>query len=305
MAKRLEGQVAVVTGASRGLGRACAIELAREGASVVVNYFTSPEPAREVVAEIEKLGSKAVAVGGNVGKPEDAKEVIEEAIANYGKIDILINNAGINKDKTLKRLTVEDWDDVITTDLSSAFYCTSAAIPHMVEKNYGRIIVMSSIIGQMGNLGQSNYAAAKAGLIAFAKSAAKELARRARASENLAYIVSANTAGVPGTGLPSRSSTGMSKIVDFDGQIMAEAVPGGASIGAHAVVDVAAVRARRQHPGLSNTLSRLPVQAFAASYAGITGRASNELRSARDASRTQLQDLQTATIERLRRLRAI
>lgn len=137
------------------------------------------------------------------------------------------------------------------------------------------------------------------------RTTAKELARRARASENLAYIVSANTAGVPGTGLPSRSSTGMSKIVDFDGQIIAEAVPGGASIGAHAVVDVAAVRARRQHPGLSNTLSRLPVQAFAASYAGITGRASNELRSARDASRTQLQDLQTATIERLRRLRAI
>lgn len=177
MGKRLEGQVAVVTGASRGLGRACAIELAREGASVVVNYFTSPEPAHEVVAEIEKLGSKAVAVGGNVGKPEDAKEIIDEAIANYGKIDILVANAGINKDKTLKRMSVEDWDDVITTDLSSAFYCVSAAIPHMTEKNYGRIIVMSSIIGQMGNVGQANYAAAKAGLIAFTKSAAKELAR--------------------------------------------------------------------------------------------------------------------------------
>jgi NAD(P)-dependent dehydrogenase (short-subunit alcohol dehydrogenase family) len=177
MDKRLDGQVAVVTGASRGLGRACAIELAREGASVVVNYFTSPDPAHEVVSEIEKLGAKAVAVGGNVGKPDDAKEIIDEAIANFGRIDILIANAGINRDKTLKRMTVEDWDDVITTDLSSAFYCVSAAIPHMVEKNYGRIIVMSSIIGQMGNLGQSNYAAAKAGLIAFAKSAAKELAR--------------------------------------------------------------------------------------------------------------------------------
>lgn len=177
MAKRLEGQVAVVTGASRGLGRACAIELAREGASVVVNYFTSPGPAHEVVAEIEALGSKAVAVGGNVGNPEDAKEIIEETIANYGRIDILVANAGINKDKTLKRMTVDEWDDVITTDLNSAFYCVSAAIPHMVEKNYGRIIVMSSIIGQMGNMGQANYAAAKAGLIAFAKSAAKELAR--------------------------------------------------------------------------------------------------------------------------------
>ena len=177
MTKRLVGQVAVVTGASRGLGRACAIELAREGASVVVNYFTSPEPAREVVAEIQKLGSKAVAVGGNVGKAEDCKEIIDEAIANFGRIDILIANAGVNRDKTLKRMTTAEWDEVITTDLSSAFYCVSAAIPHMTERNYGRIIVMSSIIGQMGNLGQSNYAAAKAGLIAFAKSAAKELAR--------------------------------------------------------------------------------------------------------------------------------
>ncbi len=177
MAKRLEGQVAVVTGASRGIGRACAIELAREGASVVVNYFTSPEPAHEVVAEIQALGSKAVAVGGNVGKPEDCQEIIQEAIANFGQIDILIANAGVNRDKTLKRMTVGEWDEVITTDLSSAFYCVSAAIPHMTERNYGRIVVMSSIIGQMGNLGQSNYAAAKAGLIAFAKSAAKELAR--------------------------------------------------------------------------------------------------------------------------------
>lgn len=177
MAKRLEGQVAVVTGASRGLGRACALELAREGATVVVNYFTSPEPAKEVVAEIERSGSKAIAVAGNVGIASEAKALIEKTIEAYGQIDILINNAGINKDKTLKRMSNEDWDDVITTDLNSAFYCTSAAIPHMTERNYGRIIVMSSIIGQMGNLGQSNYAAAKAGLIAFAKSAAKELAR--------------------------------------------------------------------------------------------------------------------------------
>jgi NAD(P)-dependent dehydrogenase (short-subunit alcohol dehydrogenase family) len=177
MAKRLEGQVAVVTGASRGLGRACALELAREGANVVVNYFTSPDPAKEVVAEIEAMGAKAIAVGGNVGVADEAKALIDRSIEAYGQIDILINNAGINRDKTLKRMSVEDWDSVITTDLSSAFYCTSAAIPHMTERNYGRIIVMSSIIGQMGNLGQSNYAAAKAGLIAFAKSAAKELAR--------------------------------------------------------------------------------------------------------------------------------
>jgi NAD(P)-dependent dehydrogenase (short-subunit alcohol dehydrogenase family) len=175
--KPLSGQVAVVTGASRGLGRACAIELGRSGASVVVNYNTSPGPAEEVVKEIVASGTRAVAVGGDVGKPEDCQEIISEAIANFGQIDILIANAGVNRDKTLKRMSVEEWNEVINTDLNSAFYCVSAAIPHMTEKNYGRIIVMSSIIGQMGNLGQSNYAAAKAGLIAFAKSAAKELAR--------------------------------------------------------------------------------------------------------------------------------
>jgi NAD(P)-dependent dehydrogenase (short-subunit alcohol dehydrogenase family) len=175
--KRLAGRVAVVTGASRGIGRACAEELAREGASVVVNYFTSPDPAKELVKSIESAGGKAVAIAGNVGDAEQAKSLIDQTIEKFGQIDILVNNAGVNRDRTLKRLSVADWDEVISTDLSSAFYCTSAAIPNMTERNYGRIIVMSSIIGQMGNVGQANYAAAKAGLIAFAKSAAKELAR--------------------------------------------------------------------------------------------------------------------------------
>jgi len=175
--KRLEGRVAVVTGASRGLGRACAEELAREGASIVVNYFTSPDAAKEVVDTIEAAGGKAISVAGNVGVADEAKALIDKTIESFGQIDILINNAGVNRDRSLKRMSVAEWDEVITTDLSSAFYCTSAAIPNMVERNYGRIIVMSSIIGQMGNLGQANYAAAKAGLIAFAKSAAKELAR--------------------------------------------------------------------------------------------------------------------------------
>ncbi|HXK32865.1 MAG TPA: 3-oxoacyl-ACP reductase family protein [Dehalococcoidia bacterium] len=175
--KRLDGQVAVVTGASRGIGRACAEELARVGASVVVNYFTSPGPAEDLVKQITSAGGKAIAVAGNVGNPDEAKALINTSVEQFGQIDILVNNAGVNRDKTLKRMTVEEWNEVIATDLSSAFYCTQAAIPHMTERNYGRIIVMSSIIGQMGNIGQSNYAAAKAGLIAFAKSAAKELAR--------------------------------------------------------------------------------------------------------------------------------
>jgi NAD(P)-dependent dehydrogenase (short-subunit alcohol dehydrogenase family) len=167
----------VVTGASRGLGRACAIELAREGAAIVANYNQSAEPAQALVKDIESGGGRAIAMQGDVGNPADCKALIDKAVEAYGQIDILVANAGVNRDKTLKRMTVEEWNEVINTDLNSAFYCTSAAVPHMTERNYGRIIVMSSIIGQMGNLGQSNYAAAKAGLIAFAKSAAKELAR--------------------------------------------------------------------------------------------------------------------------------
>jgi NAD(P)-dependent dehydrogenase (short-subunit alcohol dehydrogenase family) len=174
---RLEGRVAVVTGASRGIGRACADELSREGASVVVNYHASPDMAESLVKEITGRGGKAIAVEGDVAKADDCKAIVDKAVEAYGAIDILVANAGVNRDRTLKRMSVAEWDEVIATDLSSAFYCTSAALPHMQEKNYGRIIVMSSIIGQMGNVGQSNYAAAKAGLIAFAKSAAKELAR--------------------------------------------------------------------------------------------------------------------------------
>jgi NAD(P)-dependent dehydrogenase (short-subunit alcohol dehydrogenase family) len=175
--QRLAGQVAVVTGASRGIGKACAEELAREGAAIVVNYFTNQEAAETLVGEIASAGGRAIAVRAGVAHPDDCKMLIEKTIETYGQIDILVCNAGVNRDRTLKRLSVEEWQEVINTDLSSAFYCTSAAIPHMTERNYGRIIVMSSIIGQMGNVGQSNYAAAKAGLIAFAKSAAKELAR--------------------------------------------------------------------------------------------------------------------------------
>jgi 3-oxoacyl-(acyl-carrier-protein) reductase len=174
---QLDGQVAIVTGASRGIGHACAKELADCGAAVVVNYFQSEAPAKELVDSITGSGGKAIAVQAEVGQPNAVKTLVEKTISEYGQIDILVNNAGVNRDRTLRRMTVEEWNEVINTDLSSAFYCTSAVLPHMIERNYGRIINMSSIIGQMGNLGQSNYAAAKAGLIAFSKSAAQELAR--------------------------------------------------------------------------------------------------------------------------------
>ena len=177
MAGALEGQVAVVTGASRGIGRACAIELAREGASVVVNYLSNADAAEATRDAIHEFGGTVVLVKADVSDAEQASDVIETAVEELGKIDILVNNAGINRDRTVARLPVEDWDAVIQTDLSSMFYCTRAAVPHMREANYGRIINMSSIIGQMGNAGQANYAAAKAGMIAFTKAVAKELAR--------------------------------------------------------------------------------------------------------------------------------
>ncbi len=177
MAGALDGQVAVVTGASRGIGRACAIELANHGASVVINYLSNQEAADSCAQAVEATGAKALIVQADVSKADEAQKLIEAAEAEFGQIDILVNNAGVNRDRTIARMSDEQWDEVISTDLSSMFYCTNAAVGGMRERNYGRIINMASIIGQMGNVGQANYAAAKAGMIAFTKSAAKELAR--------------------------------------------------------------------------------------------------------------------------------
>jgi 3-oxoacyl-(acyl-carrier-protein) reductase len=177
MSGALDGQVAVVTGASRGIGRACAIELARHGADLVLNYIANAEAAESCKAEVEALGVKAVIVQGDVSVAAEAEALIDTATEQFGKVDILVNNAGINRDRTISRLSVEEWDEVISTNLSGMFYCTRAAVPGMRENNYGRIINMSSVIGQMGNLGQSNYGASKAGMVGFTKTAARELAR--------------------------------------------------------------------------------------------------------------------------------
>ncbi|MCC6237351.1 MAG: beta-ketoacyl-ACP reductase [Dehalococcoidia bacterium] len=177
MAGALDGQVAVVTGASRGIGRACAIELAKHGAAVVINYTSNEEAANSCKAEIEAAGGKAIVVQANVGNPDEARALIKAAEEQCGKVDILINNAGVNRDRTIQRMSDAEWNEVIQTDLSSIFYTTQAALGGMRERNYGRIVNMSSVIGQMGNLGQANYSAAKAGMIAFTKTAAKELAR--------------------------------------------------------------------------------------------------------------------------------
>jgi acetoacetyl-CoA reductase len=173
----LKESVVVVTGASRGLGRAIAAEMGRGGAKVVVNYSRSKEPAEELVQQISEDGGEAIAVQGDVSDPEQAQNLIDRTIQQFGRIDVLVNNAGINIDRTLKRLSIEDWDKVIQVDLNSAFYTVHAALPHMMEAGGGKIINMSSFVGEAGNIGQANYSAAKAGLLGFTKTAAKELAR--------------------------------------------------------------------------------------------------------------------------------
>lgn len=177
MAGPLDGQVAVVTGGGRGIGRAVSRELAKAGATVVINYTHDQASANALFMEIVQAGGQSLVVRADVSDPEQAKQLIETAEEAFDKVDILVNNAGINRDRTIARMSVEEWDTVIRTDLSSMFYCTSAVVAGMRERNYGRIINISSIIGQAGNVGQANYAAAKAGVIAFTKTAAKELAR--------------------------------------------------------------------------------------------------------------------------------
>jgi acetoacetyl-CoA reductase len=173
----LKDKVAIVTGSSRGLGRAIALEFGDHGAKVVLNYFTSREAADQLEAEMKGKGQDVIVVQAGVAHPDDCNRLIDETVKHFGGIDILVNNAGVNRDRTIRRLSVEEWREVLATDLDSIFYCTYAAVPHMIERGAGRIINMSSIVGQMGNLGQSNYAAAKAGIVGFSKSAAQEFAR--------------------------------------------------------------------------------------------------------------------------------
>ena len=174
----IDGAVVVVTGGARGIGRAIAEEIGREGAGVVVNYAKSKEAAEDLVAQLQQNGSPgAVAIQADVSDAAQAAKLIEETLQQFGRIDVLVNNAGINVDRSLKNLTPEDWDKVIKNDLSSYFYTTKAALPQFTQQKSGKIINISSVIGQMGNFGQANYAAAKAGIIGLTKTAALELAR--------------------------------------------------------------------------------------------------------------------------------
>lgn len=174
----LHNQVALVTGASRGIGRAIALELAAAGAKVAVNYASSSGAAAAVVAEIEALGGEAIALQGDVSQEAEVDALVKAVMEKFGRIDVLVNNAGITRDTLLLRMKPEDWNAVINLNLSGVFLCTRAVSKIMLKQKSGRIINISSIVGEMGNPGQSNYAAAKAGVIGFTKSVAKELASR-------------------------------------------------------------------------------------------------------------------------------
>ncbi|MFN3741342.1 MAG: 3-oxoacyl-[acyl-carrier-protein] reductase [Anaerolineales bacterium] len=174
----LNSKVAVVTGASRGIGRAIALELAERGAHVVVNYHRSVEAAQEVVAQIQAKGGEAAAFQADVSDFEQAQALIRFAIETFGDLHILVNNAGITRDTLIMTMSEADWEIVIQTNLKSTFNCSKAAVRHMVRKRYGRIINIASVAGQMGNAGQTNYSASKAGQIGFTKALAREVASR-------------------------------------------------------------------------------------------------------------------------------
>ncbi len=175
---QLEGQTALVTGASRGIGRAIALSLGKAGAEVVVNYSQSPQKAEEVVSEINSFGGKSYALQANIAEEESINSLISEVLNRSKRIDILVNNAGITKDGLLMRMKTEDWQAVINLNLTGAFLCTRAVARPMLKQKKGRIINITSVVGVMGNAGQANYAASKAGLIGLTKSTAKEFASR-------------------------------------------------------------------------------------------------------------------------------
>ncbi|MEH7094643.1 3-oxoacyl-[acyl-carrier-protein] reductase [Neobacillus vireti] len=174
----LAGKFALVTGASRGIGREIALELARQGANVAVNYAGSEAKANEVVDEIKALGRDAFTVKCNVANSEEVTEMVKTTVDRFGRLDILVNNAGITRDNLLMRMKEEEWDDVINTNLKGVFLSTKAVTRQMMKQRVGRIINIASVVGVSGNPGQANYVAAKAGVIGLTKTTAKELASR-------------------------------------------------------------------------------------------------------------------------------
>src|SRR5262245_7495326 len=174
---RLKGKTALVTGASRGIGRAIAVELAREGAKVAINYQSSDAKAQEVADEIAKFGGSCILAKANLADPKEARAMVKKVADQFGHLDILVNNAGITRDTMLRAMTDEDWQEVISTNLNAVFYCTSAAVPIMSAQSFGRIVNVTSMNGQVPAIGQANYSASKGGIIAFTRTAAMELCK--------------------------------------------------------------------------------------------------------------------------------
>ena len=174
---KLEGKNAVVTGGGRGIGRAICVAFAKEGANVVVNYAGNEKASNEVVAMVEALGRKAVAVQGDVAKWEDAQKIVDACVQNFGSIQILVNNAGISRGAMLYKLSDEAWDEVVNVQMKGPWHCIKAASKYFMEQKYGRIVNVTSSAGIAGTIGQIHYASAKGGVITLTKSAARELAR--------------------------------------------------------------------------------------------------------------------------------
>lgn len=195
----LSEKIALITGASRGIGSSIAYEFARQGATVIINYRSSEDKAKNLAEEIKKIGGKAYLSKFDVSNPEEVKEKIKEIEKEIGNVHILINNAGIIKDTLFLRMKEEDWDRVIKTNLYSVFYVTQAVLPMMIKERWGRIINISSVVAFTGNPGQTNYAAAKAGIIGFSKALALEVAGKNITVNVIApgYIETDMTAGLP------------------------------------------------------------------------------------------------------------
>ncbi|HET7340058.1 MAG TPA: 3-oxoacyl-[acyl-carrier-protein] reductase [Methylomirabilota bacterium] len=196
---KLKGRTALVTGGSRGIGRAVALALAEEGADVAINYVSSEAAARDVAEHINKMGRKGILAQADVSDYPDTFRMAQDVLRDFGHLDILVNNAGINSDKTFVKMDHASWRKVLGTNLDGVFNCTKVFIDQMLKQNYGRVVNMTSVIGQIGNFGQANYAASKAGVAAFTKSLAKELAGKGVTVNALApgFIETEMVANIP------------------------------------------------------------------------------------------------------------
>jgi 3-oxoacyl-[acyl-carrier protein] reductase len=196
---KLKGRTALVTGGSRGIGRAVALALAEEGADVAINYVSSEAAARDVADHIRKMGRRAVLAQADVSDYPDTFRMAQDVLRDFGHLDILVNNAGINSDKTFTKMDHASWRKVLGTNLDGVFNCTKVFVDQMLKQGYGRVVNMTSVIGQIGNFGQANYAASKAGVAAFTKSLAKELAGKGVTVNAVApgFIETEMVAGIP------------------------------------------------------------------------------------------------------------